>query len=119
VFATTLFHPGMSDDNRFVLAVLLQKTLMVSGWFSSSASLAACRSRRPLIDGLKSLLPSSQSADAEEEELADAPVADALSPRCVARWTYVSKRYRVSNALAAHFCDGSAGRRDLRILIRC
>lgn len=72
-----------------------------------------------LIDGLKTLLRSSQSADAEEEELADAPVADAtpsLTPKMRGALDYVSKRYRVlTEALEPIFETAQLAGKDLRI----
>ena len=97
MFASTVFPPGFMRAS-FAVYALLQKFLMVSGVVFLIGLIGLQAGHAGLIDGLKTLLPSSQAADAEEEE-ADAPAADAtplLTPKMRGALDYVSKRYRVS-----------------------
>lgn len=75
-----------------------------------------------LIEGLKSLIPASEAADAAEEEdegesVAPAePSAPALTPKMRGALDYVSKRYRVSTeALEPIFATAQAAGKELRI----
>ena len=99
MFASTVFPPGFMRAS-FAVYALLQKFLMVSGVVFLIGLVGLQAGHAGLIDGLKTLLPSAQAADADaEEEEADAPAADAaptLTPKKRGALDYVSKRYRGS-----------------------
>jgi len=119
MFASTVFPPGFMRAS-FAVYALLQKFLMVSGVVFLIGLVGLQAGHAGLIDGLKTLLPSAQAADADaEEEEADAPAADAapsLTPKMRGALDYVSKRYRVSTeALEPIFETAQLAGKDLRI----
>jgi hypothetical protein len=119
VFATTLFHPGMSQMTTAVLA-LIQKTLTVSGLVLLIALFGAHVGHATFVEGLKSVLPKSLLiADEEAEEQVDSVAevkSDALSPRMLGALAYVSKKYHVSNAaLQPIFATAEAAGRELHL----
>ena len=118
MFASTVFPPGFMRAS-FAVYALLQKFLMVSGVVFLMGLVGLQAGHAGLIDGLKTLLPSSQPADADAEEEADAPAADAtplLTPKMRGALDYVSKRYRVSTeALEPIFETAQMAGKDLRI----
>ncbi len=119
MFATTLFHPGMSKMTSAVLA-LIQKVLMVSGFVLLIALFGAHVGQAAFVEGLKSVLPKSLLV-AEEEvddevDIAAEAKAQALSPRMRGALEYVSKRYHVSNAaLQPIFATAEVAGRELRL----
>jgi soluble lytic murein transglycosylase-like protein len=119
MFASTVFPPGFMRAS-FAVYALLQKFLMVSGVVFLIGLVGLQAGHAGLIDGLKTLLPSAQAADADaEEEEADATAADAapsLTPKMRGALDYVSKRYRVSTeALEPIFETAQLAGKDLRI----
>ena len=119
MFATTLFHPGMSRMTAAFLA-LIQKTLVISGLVLLVALFGAHFGHAAFVEGLKSVLPKSlliaEEDVADEAELATEIKAEALSPRMRGALAYVSKRYHVSNAaLQPIFATAEVAGRELHL----
>jgi hypothetical protein len=123
MFATTVFPPAFLRAS-FAVYALLQKFLMVAGLVLLIGLVGIQAGHSGLIEGLKTLMSSTEVADANEEDVAD-PVeiespgeqsAPALSPKMRGALDYVSKRYRVSTeALEPIFAIAQATGKELRI----
>lgn len=117
MFATTVFPPAFLRASFAVYAVL-QKFLMVAGLVFLIGLFGIQAGHSGLIDGLKSLMPSTEVSDVEEEEI-EAPVEQAapiLNTRMRGALDYVSKRYRVSTeALEPIFVTAQSTAKELRI----
>jgi len=119
MFATTAFLPAFLRASLAFFS-LLQKFLMVAGLVFLTGLVGLQAGHSGLIDGLKTLLPSSELTDVEEgaSEFA-APAeqsAPALSPKMRGALDYVSRRYRVSTeALEPIFATAQAAGKELRL----
>ena len=118
MFATTVFPPAFQRAS-FAVYALFQKFLMVAGLVFLIGLFGIQAGHSGLIDGLKSLMPSTETTDVEEEEIA-APVeqteAPVLNPKMRGALDYVSKRYRVSTeALEPIFATAQSTAKELRI----
>ena len=118
MFATTVFPPAFQRAS-FAVYVVLQKFLMVAGLVFLIGLFGIQAGHSGLIDGLKSLMPSTETTDVEEEEIA-APVeqteAPVLNPKMRGALDYVSKRYRVfTEALEPIFATAQLTAKELRI----
>jgi len=118
MFATTVFPPAFQRAS-FAVYALFQKFLMVAGLVFLIGLFGIQAGHSGLIDGLKSLMPSTETTDVEEEEIA-APVeqteAPVLNPKMRGALDYVSKRYRVSTeALEPIFVTAQSTGKELRI----
>jgi len=118
MFATTVFPPAFQRAS-FAVYALFQKFLMVAGLVFLIGLFGIQAGHSGLIDGLKSLMPSTETTDVEEEEIA-APVeqteAPVLNPKMRGALDYVSKRYRVSTeALEPIFATAQSTGKELRI----
>ncbi|MBL8421761.1 MAG: transglycosylase SLT domain-containing protein [Dechloromonas sp.] len=117
MFTSTAFSPTFL---RAALAVtaLLQKFLMVFGLVFLIGLFGIQTGHSGLIDGLKTLISSSEVADDEisaPEEPAEQSTP-ALSPKMRGALDYVSKRYRVSNeALEPIFAAAQSAGKELRL----
>ncbi len=119
MFATTVFPPAFLRAS-FALFALLRKFLMVAGLVFLMGLVGLQAGHSGLIDGLRTLIPSSEVMDAEEDASAFAAPAEqsapALSPKMRGALDYVSKRYRVSTeALEPIFATAQAAGKELRI----
>lgn len=119
MFATTLFHPGMSKMTSAVFS-LVQKTLVVSGLILLVALCGAHVGHVTFVEGLKSVLPKSllvveEEIEGDTENVSEAR-SDTLSPRMRGALAYVSKKYRVSNAaLQPIFAQAEVAGRELHL----
>jgi Transglycosylase SLT domain len=123
MFATTVFPPAFLRAS-FAVYALLQKFLMVAGLVFLIGLVGIQAGHSGVIEGLKSLMSSTEVADAKEED-SEAPVeiespveqsAPALNPKMRGALNYVSKRYRVSTeALEPIFATAQATGKELRI----
>lgn len=118
MFATTVFPPAFQRAS-FAVYALFQKFLMVAGLVFLIGLFGIQAGHSGLIDGLKSLMPSTETTDVDEEEIA-APVeqteAPVLNPKMRGALDYVSKRYRVSTeALEPIFATAQSTAKELRI----
>ena len=118
MFATTVFPPAFQRAS-FAVYALFQKFLMVAGLVFLIGLFGIQAGHSGLIDGLKSLMPSTETTDVEEEEIA-APVeqteAPVLNPKMRGALDYVSKRYRVlTEALEPIFATAQLTGKELRI----
>jgi hypothetical protein len=118
MFASTVFPPAFLRASHAVLA-LLQKFLMVAGLVFLVGLFALQTGHSGLIEGLKTLILSSEAALDDEEDAVDAPVeqaAPALTPKMRGALDYVAKRYRVSTeALEPIFATAQSAARELRL----
>jgi len=118
MFASTVFPPAFLRASHAVLA-LLQKFLMVAGLVFLVGLFALQTGHSGLIEGLKTLILSSEAALDDEEDAFDAPVeqaAPALTPKMRGALDYVAKRYRVSTeALEPIFATAQSAARELRL----
>ena len=121
MFPTTVLPPAFLRVS-FAFLALLRKFLMVVGLVFLMGLVGLQAGHSGLIEGLKSLIPVSEAADAAEEEdegesVAPAePSAPALTPKMRGALDYVSKRYRVSTeALEPIFATAQAAGKELRI----
>ena len=119
MFATTVLPPAFLRAS-FALFALFQKFLMAAGvvFLIGLACLQAGHSG--LIEGLKTLIPSTEVTDGEEDASDFVPPAGesppVLSPRMRGALDYVSRRYRVSTeALEPIFATAQASGKELRI----
>lgn len=118
MFASTVFPPAFLRASYAVLA-LLQKFLMVAGLVFLVGLFAVQAGHSGLIEGLKTLIVSSEPALDGEEEVVDAPVehsAPKLTPKMRGALDYVAKRYRVSTeALEPIFVTAQSAAKELRL----
>jgi len=115
MFATTAFLRA-----SLAFFSLLQKFLMVAGLVFLTGLVGLQAGHSGLIDGLKTLIPSPELTDAEEEASQFAAPAEqsapALSPKMRGALDYVSRRYRVSTeALEPIFATAQAAGKELRL----
>lgn len=119
MFATIAFPPAFLRASLAFFA-LLQKFLMVAGLVFLTGLAALQAGHSGLIDGLKTLIPSPELADGEEDasEFA-APVeqsAPALSAKMRGALDYASRRYRVSTeALEPIFATAQVVGKELQL----
>ena len=119
MFATTVFPPAVLRA-AFALLALLQKFLMAAGLVFLTGLVGLQAGHSGLIEGLKTLIPSTELTDAEEDAGEFMPPAGestpVLSPRMRGALGYVSRRYRVSTeALEPIFATAQASGKELRI----
>ena len=118
MFTTTVFPPAFLRAS-FAVYALLQKFLMAAGLVFLICLVGLQAGHSGLIEGLKTLIPSSEASDIEEEDEVEAPVeqsAPALNPRMRGALDYVSKRYHVSTeALEPIFATAQAAGKELRL----
>ena len=122
MFPTTVLPPAFLRVS-FAFLALLRKFLMVVGLVFLMGLVGLQAGHSGLIEGLKSLIPASKTADAAEEEEEEGesvapaePSAPALTPKMRGALDYVSKRYRVSTeALEPIFATAQAAGKELRI----
>jgi hypothetical protein len=118
MFATTVFPPAFQRAS-FAVYALLQKFLMVAGLVFLIGLVGIQAGHSGLIEGLKTLMPSTEASELETEEV-EAPVEastpPALNPKMRGALDYVSKRYRVSTeALEPIFVTAQSTGKELRI----
>lgn len=119
MFTTTFLPPALLRVSTVIYA-FLQKFLMVAGLVFIAGVIGLQTGNLGLLDGLKSLLPSSAvAASLEEEDLPDQPADDtlaALNPRMRGALDYVSRHYHVSTeALQPIFVTAQVAGRELRL----
>lgn len=119
MFTSTILPPAFL---RAALAAnaLLQKFLMVAGLVFLIGLVGLQAGHSGLIEGLKTLIPSAELTDGEEEASEFvAPAGESipmLSPRMRGALDYVSRRYHVSTeALEPIFATAQASGKELRI----
>lgn len=116
---TTILPPAMLRVSTVVYA-LARKFLMAAGLVFVFVLIGLQAGHTGLIDGLKSLIPTSEII-VVTEEVADIPAEVSasdvsLNPRMRGALDYVSRRYHVSNdALQPIFATAQAVGRDLRL----
>ncbi|HEX9195070.1 MAG TPA: transglycosylase SLT domain-containing protein [Azonexus sp.] len=118
MFATTVFPPAFLRAS-FAVYALLQKFLMAAGLVFLIVLAGIQAGHSGLIEGLQSLMPSTEVSLVETEEV-EAPVESsappALNPKMRGALDYVSKRYRVSTeALEPIFVTAQSIGKELRI----
>lgn len=118
MFATTVFPPAFQRAS-FAVYALLQKFLMAAGLVFLIVLAGIQTGHSGLIEGLQSLMPSTDASAVETEEV-EAPVESsvppALNPKMRGALDYVSKRYRVSTeALEPIFATAQSTGKELRI----
>ena len=126
MIATSLFPPAMLRLTSLALA-MLQNILMVSGLVLIIALFGLHYGHSAVVDGLKSVLPQTDSSSDEAlagpatavlplaEAAPEAPV-EALSPRMRGALEYVARRYRVSiDALQPIFATAQVAGRELSL----
>jgi hypothetical protein len=119
MFATTVFPPAVLRA-AFALLALLQKFLMAAGLVFLTGLVGLQAGHSGLLEGLKTLIPSTELTDVEEDAREFMPSAGestpVLSPRMRGALGYVSRRYRVSTeALEPIFATAQASGKELRI----
>ena len=118
MFATTVFPPAFQRAS-FAVYALLQKFLMVAGLVFLIGLVGIQAGHSGLIEGLKTLMPSTEVSEVETEDI-EAPVEPSappvLNPKMRGALDYVSKRYRVSTeALEPIFVTAQSTGKELRI----
>lgn len=117
MFATPIPHASLGRFSAAALEVM-QRFLMVSGLVFLLGLVGVQAGHAGLVEGLKRLLPETETTIVEEEaqEVADDGLAISLNPRMRAAMDYVSKRYRVSTeALKPVFQTATEAGRELRL----